>query len=51
MIGTAGVNLLRSKGGIYPFSQQTISAEIDTIQVHRWNNESWGEILADFGNK
>ena len=30
---------------------KAISAEVDTIQVHHWNNELWGETPADFGNK
>jgi len=30
---------------------KVMSSKIDTIQVLHWNNDVWGEIPADFGNK
>ena len=30
---------------------KALSADIDTIEVRHWDNRSWGETPADFGNK
>lgn len=30
---------------------KTLSADIESIEIKHWDNETWGETPADFGNK
>lgn len=30
---------------------RALSADVDTIEVHHWDNKRWGETPADFGRK